>query len=420
MKRCGKRYWKLALAVALSLSLSLAGCGAPGGDRMAGVRGRQGGNQADLNGPGAQAAADFSLKLLNAALKENPGENALLSPLSVLCALAMTANGAAGETRSQFEAVLGMPVEELGDYLAAYCAALPSGEGCQFHSANSLWLREGQVQVEKSFLEANAGIFDAAVFEKPFDGDTLKEINGWVEEHTGGMIPEILREIKPEEVMYLINALAFEAEWEEIYEDGQVRERIFTQEDGTETQVERMESTESWYLEDENATGFLKYYAGGQYAFGALLPREGLTLGGYLRELDGQRLRQVLQGAQERDVIAGLPKFQQECGFQLREALQGMGLTNAFDPAAADFSAMGQGSGGEPLYIGQVVHKTFLSVYEKGTKAGAATAVGVEAGSAMLEEPPQVFLDRPFLYMLVDAKTMTPLFIGAEYKPNNG
>ena len=417
MKQRGNIFWKRTLTCVLALMLALTGCGSPGGDLMAGVRGREKESQVDLNGPGAQAAADFSIKLLNAALEKNPGQNALFSPLSALCALAMTANGAAGDTRAQFEALLGLPVEELCQYLSAYCAALPSGEKYQFHGANSLWLREGGVQVKREFLEANAGLFGAAVFEKPFDSGTLEEINGWVEEQTKGMIPTILQEIKPEEVLYLINALAFEAEWADIYEDAQVRERLFTQEDGAEVPVDMMESTENLYLEDEKATGFLKYYAGEQYAFGALLPKEGVTLGDYLKELDGQGLRQVLQGAQEREIIAGIPKFQQECGYQLGEALRGMGLNDAFDPAAADFSALGQGAGEEPLYIGQVVHKTFLSVYEKGTQAGAATAVGIEAGSIQAEEPPRVVLNRPFLYMLVDAKTMTPVFIGTAYAP---
>ena len=270
MKQRGNIFWKRTLTCVLALMLALTGCGSPGGDLMAGVRGREKESQVDLNGPGAQAAADFSIKLLNAALEKNPGQNALFSPLSALCALAMTANGAAGDTRAQFEALLGLPVEELCQYLSAYCAALPSGEKYQFHGANSLWLREGGVQVKREFLEANAGLFGAAVFEKPFDSGTLEEINGWVEEQTKGMIPTILQEIKPEEVLYLINALAFEAEWADIYEDAQVRERLFTQEDGAEVPVDMMESTENLYLEDEKATGFLKYYAGEQYAFGAL------------------------------------------------------------------------------------------------------------------------------------------------------
>lgn len=412
MKSLRKTRKKL-LMLALSLALALTGCGTPAAPQ-------QNPQRTDLNGPGAQAATDFALKLLNAALAKDPGKDTLLSPLSVLCALTMTANGAAGETLAQFEEVLGLPISELGPYLAAYCAAMPNTEKARFHSANSLWLREGAVEVEEAFLQTNAGQFEAEVFEKPFDSKTLEEINSWVEEHTDGMIPKIIEEIKPETMLYLINALAFEAEWEEIYEDFSVRQRIFTQEDGTESQVDMMESMERTYLEDEGATGFLKYYAGQKYAFAALLPHEGTSLASCLQSLSGQRLRQILTSAQERDVIAGIPKFQQECGFELSGVLQSMGLEAAFDSSAADFSAIGRTTDGQLLYIGQVLHKSFISVFERGTKAGAATAVAVEAGSAMQDEPARVILDRPFIYMLVDTEAMVPVFIGAAYAPGQG
>ena len=107
MKQRGNIFWKRTLTCVLALMLALTGCGSPGGDLMAGVRGREKESQVDLNGPGAQAAADFSIKLLNAALEKNPGQNALFSPLSALCALAMTANGADGDTLAELEALLG-------------------------------------------------------------------------------------------------------------------------------------------------------------------------------------------------------------------------------------------------------------------------------------------------------------------------
>ena len=146
------------------------------------------------------------------------------------------------------------------------------------------------MEVERDFLQVNADYFGADVYRKPFDGDTLEEINGWVKEHTHEMIPSILDEIDPELMMVLINALAFEAEWQDPYEEGSVQKRIFTQEDATELTVDMMSSTEQAFLKDENARGFLKYYADKKYAFAALLPDEGVTLGEYLESLTGQRL----------------------------------------------------------------------------------------------------------------------------------
>ncbi len=92
-------------------------------------------------------------------------------------------------------------------------------------------------------------------------------------------------------------------------------------------------------------------------------------------------------------------------------------MTDAFDPARADLSRLGKTEDGMPLYISQIVHKTYLSVFEQGTKAGAATAVVAEAGSALPDELPQVYLDRPFLYMIVDTETCTPVFIGTMENP---
>lgn len=358
----------------------------------------------------AEALTAFSLDLL----RENwTGENILLSPLSVLSALGMTANGAGGETLAQMEAVLGLPAEELNETLAAWTAGLPAGKDCRVDLANSLWLRDG-FTAGRDFLQTVADWYGAEVFPAAFDGGTVRDINGWVEETTHGMIPEIIQEIPDETVLYLINALALEAEWETVYREDQVREdRIFTAEDGREAPVTLMYSSERLYLEDEHAQGFLKPYQGGRWAFAALLPEEGMGLADYAASLTGQRLHKLLADAEAGEVYAAIPKFRCEYGAELSDSLKALGMTDAFDRETADFAAMGSSPDG-PLYIGKVLHKTFISVDEKGTRAGAATAVAMDAGCAMDPEPvPVVHLDRPFLYLLVDLETNLPAFIGA-------
>lgn len=414
-----KKNYLALVSLILAVLLTLTGCGntVKGDDLMAGIHPRRTEDRADRNGPGADASAEFGLELLRRSMEAQPGEAVLISPLSVLSALAMAAGGASGETLDQMEEAFGLPVSELREWLSAYSRGLPSGEKALFHQANSLWLREKAVEVEKEFLQQNADYFGANVYQRPFDGATLDEINGWVNEHTHEMIPKILSELSPEAVLVLANALAFEGEWEEIYDDNDVHGMRFTLEDGTETQVDMMCSTEMRYLQDGGAQGFLKPYAGGKYAFAALLPPEGQSLTDYLSGLTGERLRAVLAAAEERVVLAGLPKFETEYRTQLNDMLKSMGVTDAFDPDRADFSQMGRAAGGWPLYIGQVVHKTYLSVFEQGTKAGAATAVVMEAGSAMLDEPLRVYLDRPFLYTIVDTETCTPIFIGTMLNP---
>nr|WP_326171754.1 serpin family protein [uncultured Oscillibacter sp.] len=408
MKRNLLRLSCLALALLL-----LTGCGSAGAAPKS--------LTADLktHTPGLQPITEaqagtltaFSLELL----RENwTGNNVLVSPLSVLSALGMTANGAGGETLAQMESVLGLPLEELNETLASWTAALPQEKDCRVDLANSLWLRDDEnFTASQDFLQTVTDWYGAEVFPSKFDNGAIQDINGWVEQNTHGMIPEIIREIPDGAVLYLINALALEAEWESIYKETQVHEnRVFTTEDGREQPVTLMYSDEGFYLEDDHAQGFLKLYKGGQWAFAALLPEEGLRLEDYAASLTGERLYGILSDAQETLVYAAIPKFQCEYGAELSDSLKALGITDAFDWNTADFAAMGSSPNG-PLYISKVLHKTYISVDEKGTKAGAATAVEMDRGGTAPGIVPTVYLDRPFLYLLVDLETGLPAFIGA-------
>ena len=328
----------------------------------------------------------------------------------MLLALGMTANGAGGETLTQMEEVFGLPLLALNEFCHAWLASLE--EDGPLQAANSLWLRDsGELAVEEDFLEANALWYGADVYEAPFDSATLADINAWVDHHTGGMIPSLLEEIPDSAMVYLINALAFDSRWETIYREDQVHTGTFTREDGQERQVELMHSEESYFLSDGEAQGFLKPYQGGRYAFAALLPPEGMSLADYVASLEGGRLAQVLSGAREEAVWTAIPQFTMAYRAELSQALEELGMTAALDPFAADFSAMGWSEAG-PLFISQVLHRTFLAVDAAGTRAGAATAVAMDAG-ADAPVTQEVILDRPFLCLLLDGETGLPLLMGA-------
>ena len=407
---------KRIASLALCFALLLTGCGGrsqlQSENLMEGVTARQRNETAGVPEESGTAAADFAVKLLQSAAPE--GENALFSPLSALCALAMAANGAAGETLTQMETVLGLPVEELNRDLHAWVGNLPSDEKCAFHLANAIWFTDDdRFTVNRDFLQANADWYGAGVYRAPFDRETCGEINAWVKDHTDGMIQDILDEIPASAVMYLVNALAFEGEWAEIYYDYQVREGRFTTESGQSRTVELMYSEESRYLEDENAAGFLKPYAGGAYAFAALLPEEGVTVEEYAASLTGEKLAAILEGARDVAVNAAIPKFESEYSGELSELLAAMGMPDAFDASAADFSGLGRSTAGS-IFISRVLHKTYIAVDERGTKAGAATVVEAADGCdlALPQEIKTVVLDRPFLYLLIDCETNRPIFIG--------
>lgn len=362
------------------------------------------------------AGTDFALGLFRQAYESQ--KNALISPLSVLCALSMTANGAEGETLAQMEQVLGLDVETLNQWLSAYMGSLSETGGGKLSLANAIWFKDTPtLTVEESFLQTNADYYGAGIYKAAFDEATKNDINRWVEENTDGMVMDILDQIPEEAVMYLVNALAFDAQWQEIYREDQIREGRFTTEDGAALTVEMMHSTENQYLEDAYATGFLKFYEGGRYAFAALLPNEGMTVAEYLATLSGEGLHEMLSAPDETQVQASIPKFQLEYDVEMSEILKAMGMTDAFDGAEADFSAMAHSEEGN-IYISRVLHKTYICVDGKGTRAGAATAVEIRCEGAM--EPVEmktVTLDRPFVYMLIDTEYSMPLFIGAMLDP---
>lgn len=389
---------KRMLAVFLAL-LMLSGCGGPKN-----LAPKQAAASGEIPESDAAALADFSLALL----RENWGGNVLLSPLSALCALGMTANGANGETLAQMEDVLGLPVASLNADLAAWSGSLT--EDAQIVLANSLWVRDGGTfQPEDAFLDAAGRTYGAEVIPAKLDASSAGQINQWVKKHTGGMVDRIVDEIPPNAMLYLINALALDAEWEDVYKSYQVQENIFTTEDGEEQPATLMYSLEGWYIEDGQAQGFLKPYKGDRWAFAALLPEEGLSLEAYASTLTGEHLRELLN-AEDALVEAGIPKFESASAADLAGSLKALGMPDAFSAGAADFSGMGTCDAG-PLYISKVLHHTSISVTERGTKAGAATAAEVECGAA--PDFHTVFLNRPFLYMLVDRETNLPAFIGA-------
>lgn len=406
--------FKRILSTVLSILLlcALFGCGTRSDSLMAGITPRKTESKADLTGDCAAAVTDFGLKILRGCTAEGNG-NVMISPLSVLCALSMTANGAVGETLNQMEAAFGVNNSELREYLSEYVLSLPSNESTALHAANSLWLKDEGLAVEKEFLQLNADCFGAAAYKVPFDNGSLSEINGWVKKNTNGMIPKILDELDPETVAVLVNALAFEGEWADVYESSQVHEREFNDANGTKQTADMMFSEEWQYLEDENAEGFIKPYHGGDYGFAALLPSESMTVNEYLETLSGETLHKILQNARQIDVETGLPKFKCDYSSNISALLQKLGVQNAFDPSLADFTALGTLEGGESIYIDCVVHKTHIDVFEQGTKAGAATAVVMESGAALpIEEPKRVILNRPFVYMIIDMNVRVPVFIG--------
>lgn len=411
-----------ALLLAAVIGINLSGCAkkVQAADLSQGITpAKVVGKAADAKYSAAQM--NFALKLFEKTFEEKGKENLLVSPVSVTLALAMTANGADGETKKQFETLLGsgMDTDELNAYLYTFLQSLSNEDAGKLKIANSIWFNTARnaFEADKSFLQKNADWYSASIYGSDFGSQTVKDINAWVSDKTDKMIDELISKIDPDTVMFLINALAFDAEWQDIYKKNDISDGEFTSLDGQKRKVEMMQSQEYAYFDDGYATGFRKNYTGGRYSFIALLPNEGVSLADYvgiLANTEPEKVVKMLTSPQSATVQATMPKFGYDFELKLNDVLIALGLSAPFDSSTADLSKLGKCSDESALYINEVLHKTHIEVDARGTKAGAATSVAVNKETAMNpEEIKEVTLDRPFVYIIFDNETSTPIFIGS-------
>ncbi len=428
---------KQIVASLLALSM-LAGCSAAGGEgenTTADHRSSEARNvtedapeieveSGNMSAGQISSVSASSLELLQqVAAAEGEGKNVLISPTSIMMAFGMLENGAGGETLSQIENTFGsIPVSEMNPIMYSMAQRFNEAEDVDWNAANSIWFKEdGKVEVIPDFATAVKNYYGADIWMAPFDQTTLEDINGWVNDQTRGMIPGILNEIPEDARMYLINAIAFEGEWMSEYEKSDIMEgSLFTNFDGSTTEVTMLFSTENEYFNIAGGTGFIRPYKGGEYSFVGILPEEGTSVEEFLAKLaeNGDQFADTIRNPEYYydNVIVKIPEFKSDYFVEMSNILQEMGMEDAFDPDIADLTGM-VSAVDEPAYnayIGRVLHKTFIDVNREGTRAAAVTAIETldACAAPMEEEPVYVYLDRPFVYGIVDNATGLPVFLG--------
>ncbi|MDP4178593.1 MAG: serpin family protein [Bacillota bacterium] len=375
-------------------------------------------NNVELSKKFIKSTADFSIDLFKRSYTK--GKNSLISPPSVYLSLGMTANGADGNTLKEFENVLGekdININELNSYYNTLYGQLTNTESSKVSIANSIWYRNDKsLNIKKDFIQTNADYYHAAAYKSDFSSNqTVNDINNWVKSNTGNNIDKIVDSINKNDNMYLINAIYFDAQWEKVYAQEAVRKGNFELADGSNKKVDFMFSSESIYLKDDKAQGFIKPYKDGKYSFVALLPNFSVNIDSYISSLSGDQFIKLIETKSEEPVVTELPIFKSEYNIKLVEPLKRMGLSDCFDKGNANFSKMGNSTMGN-LYIGNVIHKTFISVDTQGTKAAA---VSMEEGVGAAAIPKRVILNRPFVYAIIDNETKLPLFIGTMMDPKS-
>jgi serpin B len=219
--------------------------------------------------------------------------------------------------------------------------------------------------------------------------------------------------------LLLANAIWFSGGWYNPFDPGATEDGDFFLLDGTTVTVPFMFQHD--HLNYARGGGFQAVefgYTGSDFAFTVILPDEG-RFAAVEAGLDANALDAAIEHLEYTEVLVHLPKFAFDYDADLVRPLQAMGMVDAFDPQRADFTGMVEGTPAEPpLVIDGALHKVFISVDEEGTEAAAATAVGMEPGAAPPEpEPPEVRVDRPFLFAIRDTQTGTLLFLGRVMDP---
>ncbi|MGG4108426.1 serpin family protein [Paenibacillus lautus] len=366
-----------------------------------------------------KAQNDFGLRL-HQALSNSPeykSGNLIISPYSITQALALAYNGTAGDTAAEMSDVLGwkgMSVDDINEGNRQLRSLLENGGGVVLNVANSVWHQQG-LEMKKPYLQTVKDSYRAEVKEANLmHADAMDAINQWVNDKTSGMIPTIYDE-PPGGVAVLINAIYFNGGWMDEFDPANTVEEEFTLSDGT-TQKIPMMKREARYSYKEGASwqAIRIPYGDGRMHMLVILPKETSSMD----ELQQQLWKDTSAWKDDfshETIQLGLPKFKVEQTFELPDALQSLGMIQAFDRDAADFSAMADD--GEKFWIEKVKHKTVVDVSEKGTEAAAITAVGVETGAVQPTEPIVMNVDRPFFFAIEDRDTGTWLFMGSVLRP---
>ncbi|MDP4277441.1 MAG: serpin family protein [Bacteroidota bacterium] len=350
----------------------------------------------------------FSLDLLKKTITETNKTNVFISPLSVSMCLGMVWNGAAGTTRTEMEKALqmeGMTVDEINQYYQILIDSLPQADSkTKLSLANSIWYKKN-FSVKQSFLDVNKNYFKAEIQPLDFASPSaVTTINNWCDSKTNHLISSIIDEIPENAVMYLINALYFKGIWTIQFDPKETRLANFTTEAGTAVPVNMMnKAMKVLYRYDPYAQYVDLPYGNGTFSMTLILPNQGKTTSQVLDYLTPSQLNTVLAHLDSAFVEIGLPRFKEECKFELNDELIAMGMPQAFTDQA-DFSNISDWE----ILISKVLHKTYIEVTEEGTKAAAVTSTEIVATSI----PPQVTVNKPFLFLIREKGTGVILFAG--------
>lgn len=365
--------------------------------------------------PFAMQTTDFAFDLLKRINEEEKKDvNTFVSPLSLHIALGMLLNGAKGPTAQEIQKTLKLDAQTLAEANQTYASLMENLPGIdpkvKLTLGNSVWYRNN-FTVEAAFQNLLRQDFKAEVTPLDFNSPTAKDrINQWASDQTNGKIKTVIKEIKPEHVMFLLNALYFKGDWKTQFKPEQTVDMPFKLVAGGTKSVKMMRmNVPLRRIFRPTYTAFELPYANGNFAMTVLLPNTNSSADALINTLNTAEWSTVQKGMTEGTIDIGLPRFTLEYEIGLNNVLSKMGMPTVFTDAA-DLSGINRNGN---LKVDFVRQNTFVAVDEKGTEAAAVTSIGVVPTSL----PPSYLCDRPFVFVIHEKTSGTVLFMGKIVEP---
>ncbi|MCC8115375.1 MAG: serpin family protein [Bacteroidales bacterium] len=367
------------------------------------------------------SATSFGWDLLAQVSKElGSAQNVAVSPISASFALAMAANGAQGQTRSEILDALGLgaySMESVNDCMQALSSTLPNlDSSAKVALSNSFWHR-ASLPVLPSFTSIAAESYQADVCEinpSTFNSDVTR----WCYDSTCGLIDDYGKNLDSGCAALILNAAYFKGVWGEGYkfESADTRRGDFSCAGGSTSKADFMTQTSTLgYARLSDCAMASLPFGNGAYRMDFVLPDEGAEMESCLGHLASSDWSALRSGLSSRLVELRLPKFQAEATMDLNGALQSLGVVTMFTQAA-DFSALST----EDLTVDKVKQGINVRIDETGAEAAAVTSVQYIYGTSGPRQDPEAIefhLDRPFVFAITETSTGSILFAGVINKP---
>ncbi len=361
----------------------------------------------------------FAIDLYQQAALE-PG-NLFFSPFSITAALSMVYAGAEGDSEAEVAAAMGVADEALWhDNLGLLFDDLVGKHHRAYtlNGANRVWGQDG-LAFAPAFEDLMVDAYNAPIERLDIAGDPDKateQVNGWVDKQTRGFIPELFEkgDISAATMVVLCNAVYFEGDWAEQFEEDNTQDGEFRTLDGGTVQAPLMHNTADYgYAELEGLKIAELPYEGDELSMVVLLPDADDGIYDLEADLTAASLAEMLEQLNYGEVSMTLPSFTMDYELPLKSTLRSLGIVSMFEPTAADLSGMVPGGG---LYIEAARHKAYVDVFEQGTRAAAATGFGADLSA--MPDTHDFVADHPFVFLIRDMLTGSILFMGRVEDPS--